>query len=301
MSPRLLAEGTGFAEGPLPLPDGRIVFCDGTHGTLLVWAEGEPLTTFARPGGGPNGTLLDADGAILVAQFGSWADGAAPCAPGLQRVFNGTVETLRLGSLVAPNDVVFGPDGAVWLTDSGDHDHLRPTGSGRVCSVREGRARVELDLGPVFPNGIGFTAAGELLWSETTTRRVRILREGEPRTICTLPEGSAPDGLAVGADGRIFVATTSSGGVTVLGPDGSLLDHLAVGPWPTSCRFRGTELVVTAVHDLSGEPGTGSLWLLEAGVSGVVFPPGVRTLSRSATEPASVDDEHAAVDVGGAG
>jgi len=34
---RQLASGLGFPEGPVDMGDGRIVFCDGNTGEMLVW------------------------------------------------------------------------------------------------------------------------------------------------------------------------------------------------------------------------------------------------------------------------
>ena len=37
MQGRQLASGLGFPEGPVDMGDGRIVFCDGNTGEMLVW------------------------------------------------------------------------------------------------------------------------------------------------------------------------------------------------------------------------------------------------------------------------
>ena len=52
MEATLLASGLGFPEGPVVMPDGRIVFCDGNVGELLVY-QGGTVSTFARTGGSP--------------------------------------------------------------------------------------------------------------------------------------------------------------------------------------------------------------------------------------------------------
>jgi hypothetical protein len=39
MKTTLLATGLGFPEGPVVMPDGRIVLCDGNIGELLVYAN----------------------------------------------------------------------------------------------------------------------------------------------------------------------------------------------------------------------------------------------------------------------
>ena len=55
MESTLLASGLGFPEGPVVLPDGAIVFCDGNVGELLVW-ENEAVATYAKTGAKPQPT-----------------------------------------------------------------------------------------------------------------------------------------------------------------------------------------------------------------------------------------------------
>src|SRR6266849_2775587 len=95
MEARLLASGLGFPEGPVVLPDGRLVFCDGNVGELLVYAEGA-IGTFAQTGGSPWGALLGSDGAIYVTQGGNVpGSGDTSTVSGVQRVrADGAVELL---------------------------------------------------------------------------------------------------------------------------------------------------------------------------------------------------------------
>ena len=65
----LLARCLGFPEGPVIMPDGSLVFCDGNTGELLQWKDDE-MSTFAVTGGSPWGALLGTDGAIYVTQGG---------------------------------------------------------------------------------------------------------------------------------------------------------------------------------------------------------------------------------------
>src|SRR5439155_10943408 len=96
-------------------PDGRIVFCDGNTGELLVWAGGA-VSTFARTGGSPWGGVLGSDGAIYVAQGGFVLGTSESAVSGIQRVrADGTVELLCSEvdgkTLFGANDLAFGRDG----------------------------------------------------------------------------------------------------------------------------------------------------------------------------------------------
>ena len=66
----LLASKLGFPEGPVVMPDGAIVLCDGNTGELLRWKDGA-MGTFADTGGSPWGAVLGSDGAIYVTQGGN--------------------------------------------------------------------------------------------------------------------------------------------------------------------------------------------------------------------------------------
>src|SRR5438132_1135598 len=115
MNVRLLASKLGFPEGPVVLPDRRLVFCDGNVGELLLW-DGDGVSTFARTGGSPWGAVLGSDGAIYVTQGGNVpGSGDESAVSGIQRVREDTVELLRSEvderTLYGPNDLAFGPDG----------------------------------------------------------------------------------------------------------------------------------------------------------------------------------------------
>ena len=91
----LLRSGLGFPEGPVVMPDGSIVFCDGNTGELLRYAGGE-FSTFAETGGSPWGAILGTDGAIYVTQGGNVpGSGDFSAVPSIQRVnADGSVEQL---------------------------------------------------------------------------------------------------------------------------------------------------------------------------------------------------------------
>jgi gluconolactonase len=270
-----LHAGFGFAEGPVIFPDGTIAFCDGTNGVVLGLRD-DHVRVIGEVGGAPNGLALGADGALYVTQMGSWLPEGPHVAPCIQRLeLDGSVAVLATRGegigFVAPNDLAFGPDGRLYFTDSGDGDHVNPIKPGRLFAISSAAVEHVLELEPCFANGIGFDAFGRLLWTETATRRVCRLEDDRGVVVLvTLPDGHIPDGFAIAADGRIFVATVTSGGVTVLSPDGELIDHLAVGAEPTNCAFDGSTLVVTA-YTPANEPDSGHLLSLETDATGLAL------------------------------
>jgi gluconolactonase len=280
----LLASGLGFPEGPAVLADGRIILCDGNIGELLEYAGGQP-STFARTGGSPWGTVAGTDGAVYVTQGGNVpGSGDTSAISGIQRVRpDGTVELLFSEvagyKLYGPNDLAFGPDGRLYFTESGSEQDFRfdVRVPGRLFAVApDGAGEMLLERPNVYPNGIAFDREQRLYWTESMAHRVCRLDADEPVTFCQLSDEHVPDGMAFAADGRLFVATTVSGGVTVISPNGEVLEEIHLGEHATNCLFDGSVLYVTATRspDIEASERTGSFWRVETSTPGLDLIPG---------------------------
>jgi gluconolactonase len=253
------------------------VLCDGNTGELLVW-DGSGLATFAVTGGSPWGAVLGGDGAIYVTQGGNVpGSGDTSAVSGIQLVRqDGTVELLcsELAghTLYGPNDLAFGPDGRLWFTDSGSEEDFRfdVRSPGRLFAAGGDGGEEILELPDVYPNGIAFDAQGRLYWTESMAHRVCRLEDGARTVFCQLGDDYVPDGMAFAEDGRAFVATTVSGGVTVLSADGAVLDQIDLGEFATNCAFDGPTLYVTAtkVAEIEASQRTGTLCAVETDAAG---------------------------------
>jgi gluconolactonase len=269
-----LASGLGFPEGPVVLADGGIVFCDGNIGELLVYEDAE-VGTYAVTGGSPWGAVLGSDGAVYVTQGGNVpGSGDTSAVGGIQRVRrDGVAELIRTEvdgfTLVGPNDLAFGPDGRLWFTDS-EAERLfviDGAGGGEMLFERPG----------CYPNGIAFDAQQRLYWTESLAHRVCCLDDdGNPTTFAQLSDGHVPDGMAFAADGRLFVATTIKGGVTVLSAGGEILEEIQLGEHATNCIFDGSTLYVTATRtaEIEASERTGTFWRVETDAVGLDLIPG---------------------------
>ena len=128
-----------------------------------------------------------------------------------------------------------------------------------------------LERPDVYPNGIAFDSERRLYWTESMAHRVCMLDDGgEPVTFCQLSEEHVPDGMAFAADGRLFVATTVSQGVTVISPDGQVLAEINLGEHATNCAFDGPALYVTATGtaDIEASERTGTFWRVDTDADG---------------------------------
>jgi gluconolactonase len=276
----LLASGLGFPEGPAVMGDGRLVLCDGNTGELLAYADGS-VSTYARTGGSPWGTVLGTDGAVYVTQGGNVpGSGDTSAVSGIQRVMpDGTVELIFSEvagyELYGPNDLAFGPDGRLWFTDSGTEqdDRFAPDkrAPGRLFALGGGGAGEFLMERPeVYPNGIAFDSEKRMYWTESAAHRVCRLDAGRATTWCQLSDGHVPDGMAFAVDGRAFVCTTISEGVTVLSADGEVLEEIHLGQHATNCIFAGSALYVTAtaVAEIHADQRTGTFWRVDTDATG---------------------------------
>jgi len=280
----VLASDLGFPEGPVVMPDGAIVFCDGNTGELRSWKDGV-LGRFAHTGGSPWGAVLGSDGAVYVTQGGNVPGAEDQSAvPGIQRVQrDGTVELLSTSiagyTLAGPNDLAFGPDGRLWFTDSGTEEDPRAEdpAPGRLFGLdSSGDGEFLMERPRAYPNGIAFDAQQRLYWTESMTHRVCRLDDGEATTFSQLSDGHVPDGMAFAGDGRLFVCTTISGGVAVLSPDGEVLEQIVLGEHATNCIFDGSTLYVTAtrVAEIHADQRTGTFWSIETDAEGLPLLPG---------------------------
>ena len=262
----IFATDLGSPEGPVLLPDGSFLVVEMSldRGWVArLSADGRTKRVLARTGR-PNGLAVDRLGRVWIAES---------LRPRLLRFSLAEsdareveVEEIATGGpgepFLFPNDLAFGPDGYLYMTDSGirwtDLSGVDRNSPGFLASPMDGRVYridpatgevVKLDAGIRFTNGIAFDASGALYVNETVTGMVYrydlgssapIRREefGNVRDPSLPPGWRGPDGMKFGLDGRLYVAVHNQGDVTVLEPDGGVADRLKLGGLrPTNVVF----------------------------------------------------------------
>jgi gluconolactonase len=257
----VFARDVSNPEGPVSLPDGSWVITEMDRGLISHIGGGGRTRREIAQTGRPNGLALDANRVLWVAESKH---------PALLKVtLDGTVTTVSRGNadmpFLWPNDLCFGPDGAIYMTDSGgllaDMEGIQPPLAaydvpvdGRVWRVDPATGQCSLlDRGLRFANGIAFGPDGESLYANETLTgnvyRYRIANSevaGERElfgNVMTRPcrefgRVAGPDGMAFDVEGNLHVCVLQQGDVTVLAPDGSVKErHPLPGTFPTNIAF----------------------------------------------------------------
>ncbi|MBN9585379.1 MAG: gluconolaconase [Afipia sp. 62-7] len=286
---RVIATGLEFPEGPVVMPDGSVVLVEIRRQTLTrVYPDGRKEIVAKIPGG-PNGAALGPDGKMYICNNGgfSWAPGPRgnimPGGPkpseyiggALQRVDlqSGQIETLftHCGErpLKGPNDLVFDKEGGLWFTDLGKR-RAHDLDVGAVYYMKKGGSALVEAVPHMLPaNGIGLSPDETTVYvAETPTARLWAFDIGAPgeikpreaiyrgeigRPISGLGGYQMYDSLAVEASGNVCVATLITGCISVIAPDGKLVEQVPTGDnVTTNIAFGGPELK-TAYITLSGK------------------------------------------------
>ena len=289
--PELLAEGLGWAEGPAVLPDGRVCFVETYRSQVSVWERGKGVSRYSYTAGGPNSCVVGTSGAMYVCQNGGttgpWR-AEEMVTPSIQviekegskaQIICSEIDGIKFNG---PNDLVFGQNGKLYFTDPGTYRPSDPEPSYLFELSPDGAGRLLAELSPpTFPNGIAVEADGSIVWAESYTGMVRRLNPDTLKItdICKLPgEKPIADGLAVAADGRLFVTTVNGGGIDIIKNDGTYEQFLKLGVIPTNCVFSGSDLYMTdagVLADSSDPSMGGQLWLLRNVTEGLGTWPGL--------------------------
>ena len=257
----IFRQDVGNPEGPVLLPDGSWVITEMDRGLLSrISADGKDRREIVHTGR-PNGLALDRAGNLWVAESRF---------PALLKVSrDGEVSSVSKGAadlpFLWPNDLCFGPDGSIYMTDSGilldTMEGSKPPSTaydqkidGRVFRIDPRNGECELlDRGLRFANGLAFgpgaewlcvgeTLTGNIYRYEITAGRVSGRRQlfGNVMIKPSVDHGrvAGPDGMAFDAEGNLYVAVLTQGDITVLEPGGSVSRRLEIdGTYPTNVAF----------------------------------------------------------------
>lgn len=273
MASRIFAHQVGAPEGPVCLDDGSMYSTEMSGATLCI-SSYDPAghkKLVKKTNGRPNGLTTDGHGRLWIAEAGLRM---------LLCIDAQGNEIRRLESSAEfpfyfPNDLCFGPNGLLYMTDSGMrvedflngqefYDGYRNFDwDGRVYEIDPVTMKIlrVIDRKILFTNGIAFGPDNMLYANASFTGdvyRYDVLGQKEPKrevfgNVLQPFEGDdfqGPDGMAFGTDGRLYCTVYGQQNVTVLDRNGQVVDRLMLdGPNPTNCAFTlsGHRLRVTEV------------------------------------------------------
>lgn len=273
---RVLVRAGTLAEGPywdaaagglywVDIPAGRVHFLDES-GAHHSWQAGQPAGAVAARAAG---------GLVLAVRDGFLA---LDTATGQTSALAG-VELDRLGHRM--NDGACDRAGRFFAGTKAEDD---APGAGALYRLDPDHQVTRVITGVTISNGIGWSPDERLMYYvDSPTRRIDVLDYdpvsgalGDRRTFASLPDGEAmPDGLAVDAEGGVWVALWGGSAVHRYDADGRLdrvveVPHVNV----TSCAFGGPGLDLLFVTAAAG-PGAaeGALYRGPAGVAGLPVHP----------------------------
>lgn len=266
----LVSSGMGFTEGPVWDPAGFVYVSDEVINKIFrIYRDGRKEELISL--GDPDGNTYDEHHDLI--DCASVLRGIIRIKPGgTYTVLADHYQGKRLNS---PNDVVIGPDGAIYFTD--------PT------SDLPKDQKQELDFKGVFrldakgqltlltkeltePNGIAFSPDGKRLYvDDSTQRNIRVydfqpdgtLRNG--RILGEEPGSKGegvPDGMKVDRAGNLYV--TGPGGIWIWDSDGHHLGTIILPEQPANLAWGDSDLKTLYIT------ATTSLYALKTNATGFV-------------------------------
>jgi sugar lactone lactonase YvrE len=267
-----LVSGFGLIEGPRVDGSGNLYFSDVPNGGVRrLTPEGE-LSVVIPKRRGVGGIALHADGGLVVS------------GRNIQHVHDGEIRLLYENADVAGfNDLFADGQGRILvgsLRDDPFDESLTDRRAGELYRISApGEAEVLYgDVG--LTNGIGFSPGGDRLYHSDSAGPRLIVHDVAPDGTLSnrrhFPAEGLPDGLAVDAEGFVWVAMARAGRVRRFSPDGEVVDELdPPSNFVTSVVFGGPDLqdlyIVTADNTEDAERG-GTVFRTRVDVAGQPAP-----------------------------
>ena len=284
---QIITDGLRFPEAPVVMPDGSVIVTEIEQGRITRVAPDGSKTEVATPGGGPNGLAIGPDGKLYCCNNGgfNWSETGGFLAPhGIASDYSGgRIERIDIDTgeveilyksgdhgcvLRGPNDIVFDEHGGFWFTDHGKVDYAARCHDivGIFYGKTDGSHLEEVVFPSNNPNGVGLAPDGSALYAaETYTCRLMKFNITAPGKVAPDAGPGGPgiplyrpagykffDSLAVEACGNICVATIGECGISVISPEGELVEFVPTDDIFTTNIAFGGEDMMDAYLTLSG-------------------------------------------------
>jgi gluconolactonase len=254
-----IATGFGFTEGPMWDPKGFLYVSDEEINKIFrVFPDGRKEDVIAL--GDPDGNTFDRQHRLI--DCASVLRAIIEVTPdGKYKILADRYDGKKLNS---PNDVIIGPDGAIYFTDptldlvKGEKQEIPFQGVYRLDD--KGNLRL-LTKDLKQPNGLGFSPDGKHFYvDDDETRDIRVYDVGADgslsngRVFGEEPGGKGegvPDGIKVDKSGNLFV--TGPKGIWVWDSNGKHLGTIVIPEQPANLTWGDPDyqtLYITATHSV---------------------------------------------------
>jgi gluconolactonase len=268
----LVWSATMSADGLLPTADGGILFAQEQSDTIKKLDTGLHEYIVLRDTHGTGALSMDAQGRLFGVQR-TCTDSARPyyqscqeltyvaqLLPEQRRLLDSYPDGKPLGRV---NDLITDGKGGAYFT-SGGAWHVSAQGVVQIVADQDIRA-----------NGILLSADGKLLWVTNGDHVLAFTVQPDGsvknrRTFGALNGDTGGDGMAIDADGRLYV--TASKGVHVLSRDGGYVGLIPTPRPPISLTFSGPGKRTLYVAQMGAVGPDGKAWST---------PPGIRNIGMS--------------------
>jgi len=232
--------GFQFAEGPVWVPDGFLLFSDIPADTIYKYEPGQGKEVFIKPSGHSNGLTLDKQGRLLICEHDRQVSR-------LEK--DGTMKSLvtsYLGNrLNSPNDIVVKSDEVIYFTDPPFGLQDRSVGkeldfSGVYRLEQDGSLSL-LESSLELPNGLAFSPDESVLYvDDSNSGKVyafNVTGEGllEDKRIFASVGNRGGDGMKTDIEGNILV--TGPDGINVFNPEGHKLGVIECPETPANIAW----------------------------------------------------------------
>jgi len=256
---RKVAGDFGFTEGPVWDPRGFVFVSDEEQNKIFrVYPDGRREAIFET--GDPDGSTLDRDHHLITTA--SVLRALVEVQPDASyHILADKFEGKKFNS---PNDVVLGPDGALYFTDptldlvKGEKQEIPYQGVYRLGA--DGSVRL-LTQDLAQPNGLAFSPDGRHLYIDDSEKRdIRVYDVGPHGELTNgrlfgkeegPPRSGVPDGMKVDRQGNLFV--TGPLGIWVWDANGNHLGTIVMPEQPANLAWGDANfrtLYITATHSV---------------------------------------------------
>jgi gluconolactonase len=252
---------SGGSEGPVPVPDGGVVFTERPSSRIWRIGPDDKVSLFLENTSGALGLAVDPKGRLiggLTAPVGK-ARVAVLWPKGQEAVLATTCDGKPMNR---PNDLVAAKNGAIYYSDPGPTEaELKdgyPKADGIVCYIAPGSGKAIQVAGPIRrPNGVLLSPDEKTLYvnesygeyilafdvqPDGTLRNRRNFGKYQiPPTLKTGPTVQVADGLAVDNAGRVYTVTSFIPWVQVFSPQGQSLGTIPLSRGAQNLTFAGPD------------------------------------------------------------